>query len=196
MLKMRAMIVPEPGGRFRMEERDLPEPGRHEVRIRIHACGVCHSDTVTVEGHMPGLSYPRIPGHEVIGVIDALGPDVEGWAWVRGPGWAGSAVRAVTVTIAVGATPLPAKTFTAPPVSPATAATPPVCWRSPRPWRTYRRPWTLWSPRRSSAPASPPSTPFGTAARSRAIWWQSMGSADLATSAYNSPPGWGSGPWR
>jgi alcohol dehydrogenase len=79
MLKMRAMIVPEPGGRFRKEERDLPEPGRHEVRIRVHACGVCHSDSITVEGHMPGLSYPRIPGHEVIGVIDAVGPNVEGW---------------------------------------------------------------------------------------------------------------------
>src|SRR5450631_1647837 len=79
MSKMHAMIVPEPGGRFRMEERDLPEPGRHEVRIRVHACGVCHSDSMIVKGLMPGLSYPRIPGHEVIGVIDAVGPDVEGW---------------------------------------------------------------------------------------------------------------------
>ncbi|MGB6698948.1 MAG: alcohol dehydrogenase [Methylocella sp.] len=91
MLKMRAMIVPEPGARFRMEERDLPEPGRHEVRIRVHACGVCHSDSFIVEGHMPGLSYPRIPGHEVIGVIDALGPDVEGWevGARAGVGWFG-----------------------------------------------------------------------------------------------------------
>src|ERR1700720_3238437 len=91
MLKMRAMVVPEPGGRFRMEERDLPEPGRHEVRVRVHACGVCHSDSVIVEGHMPGLSYPRIPGHEVIGVIDALGPNVEGWdVGTRvGVGWLG-----------------------------------------------------------------------------------------------------------
>jgi D-arabinose 1-dehydrogenase-like Zn-dependent alcohol dehydrogenase len=76
-----------------MVERDLPEPGRHEVRIRVHACGVCHSDTVTVEGAFPGIIYPRIPGHEVIGVIDALGPDVEGFdigarvgvGW--SPGW-------------------------------------------------------------------------------------------------------------
>ena len=60
-------------------ERDLPEPGHHEVRIRVHACGVCHSDTVTVEGAFPGIVYPRIPGHEVIGVIDSLGPDVEGF---------------------------------------------------------------------------------------------------------------------
>lgn len=93
MSKMRVMVVPEPGGRFRMEERDLPEPGRHEVRIRVHACGVCHSDSLVVEGHMPGLGYPRIPGHEVIGVIEALGEDVEGWdVGARvGVGWFGGA---------------------------------------------------------------------------------------------------------
>ncbi len=91
MPKMRAMIVPEPHGKFRLEERDLPTPGRHEVRIRVHACGVCHSDALTVEGLMPGLGYPRIPGHEVIGVIDALGSDVEGWnVGTRvGVGWFG-----------------------------------------------------------------------------------------------------------
>jgi alcohol dehydrogenase len=91
MPKMRAMIVPQPGGKFQMEERDLPLPGRHEVRIRIQACGVCHSDSITVEGHMPGLLYPRIPGHEVIGVIDALGSDVEGWevGARAGVGWFG-----------------------------------------------------------------------------------------------------------
>jgi D-arabinose 1-dehydrogenase-like Zn-dependent alcohol dehydrogenase len=91
MSKMLAMIVPNPGGRFRLEERGLPEPGHHEVRIRVHACGVCHSDSLTVEGQMPGLSYPRIPGHEVIGVIDALGADVEGWEIGArvGVGWFG-----------------------------------------------------------------------------------------------------------
>jgi alcohol dehydrogenase len=91
MSKMRAMIVPELRGRFRMEERELPGPGRHEVRIRVHACGVCHSDSVVVEGLMPGITYPRIPGHEVIGVIDALGADVDGWnVGARvGVGWFG-----------------------------------------------------------------------------------------------------------
>jgi alcohol dehydrogenase len=79
LAKMRAMIVPEPRGGLRMVKLDVPEPGRHEVRIRVQACGVCHSDTVTVEGAFPGITYPRIPGHEVIGVIDALGPDVEGF---------------------------------------------------------------------------------------------------------------------
>ena len=91
MSKMRAMIVPEIRGRFRMEERELPEPGRHEVRVRVHACGVCHSDSVTVEGLMPGLSYPRIPGHEVIGVIDAIGTGVPPWQEGQrvGVGWHG-----------------------------------------------------------------------------------------------------------
>jgi D-arabinose 1-dehydrogenase-like Zn-dependent alcohol dehydrogenase len=72
MTKMIAMTVAERGGRLQKVERDLPEPGRQEVRIRVHACGVCHSDSLTVQGLMPGISYPRIPGHEVIGVIDAL----------------------------------------------------------------------------------------------------------------------------
>jgi alcohol dehydrogenase len=91
MTKMRAMIVPEIRGRFRMQETDLPEPARHEVRIRVHACGVCHSDSVTVEGLAAGITYPRIPGHEVIGVIDAAGPDVDGWAVGErvGVGWFG-----------------------------------------------------------------------------------------------------------
>ena len=91
MSKMRAMTVPERGGRFRMEERDLPKPDRHEVRIRVHACGVCHSDSVTVQGLMPGISYPHVPGHEVIGLIDALGSDVEGWSVGArvGVGWFG-----------------------------------------------------------------------------------------------------------
>jgi D-arabinose 1-dehydrogenase-like Zn-dependent alcohol dehydrogenase len=79
MSKMRAAVIPQAGAKFRMEERELPEPGRHEVRIRVQACGVCHSDAVTVGGHMPGLRYPRIPGHEVIGTVDAIGLDVDGW---------------------------------------------------------------------------------------------------------------------
>ena len=80
MTKMRAMVVPKAGAKLVAEERDLPTPATHEVRIRVHACGVCHSDLITFEGHMPGISYPRVPGHEVIGTIDAVGPDVAGWA--------------------------------------------------------------------------------------------------------------------
>jgi alcohol dehydrogenase len=79
MQKMRAMIVPAAGAKLRLEERDVPEPGRHEVRVRVQACGVCHSDAMTVQGQMPGLKYPRIPGHEVIGTLESIGPDVDGW---------------------------------------------------------------------------------------------------------------------
>ncbi len=89
MPTMRAMSVAAPGAKLRLEERGLPEPGPDEVRIRVQACGVCHSDSLTVHGRMPGLTYPRIPGHEVIGVLEALGSRVEGWTTGTraGVGW-------------------------------------------------------------------------------------------------------------
>ena len=80
MAKMYAMVVPQVNGPFERVERDLPEPGPHEVRIAVQACGVCHSDAIVVQGGMPGLTYPRVPGHEVVGTIDALGRDVAGWS--------------------------------------------------------------------------------------------------------------------
>ena len=88
MATMRAMVIPGPGAKFRVEERAMPEPGQHEVRIRVQACGVCHSDALTVQG-APGMQYPRIPGHEVIGTIEAVGEDVAAWrAGTRvGVGW-------------------------------------------------------------------------------------------------------------
>jgi D-arabinose 1-dehydrogenase-like Zn-dependent alcohol dehydrogenase len=91
MAKMRAMIVRKAGGPLQAEERDLPAPGREELRIRVQACGVCHSDSFTVEGLMPGIQYPRIPGHEVIGVTDAIGEGVQGWSVDAraGVGWFG-----------------------------------------------------------------------------------------------------------
>ncbi|MCB1020904.1 MAG: alcohol dehydrogenase catalytic domain-containing protein [Bryobacterales bacterium] len=73
---MRVAQVSQPGGAFEVVERPIPEPGSGEVRIRIEACGVCHSDSVTKEGHWPGLKYPRVPGHEIAGVIDAVGQGV------------------------------------------------------------------------------------------------------------------------
>jgi len=79
MSTMRAMIVPQAGAPLQLIDRDLPVPGRHEALVKVHACGVCHSDSVTVEGLFPGIEYPRIPGHEVIGTIVGLGPDVDGW---------------------------------------------------------------------------------------------------------------------
>ena len=89
MATMRAMSVPGRGAKLEMEERPVPQPERGEVRIRVQACGVCYSDSVTVEGNMPGLRFPRIPGHEVIGIVDAVGEAVQGWeAGTRvGVGW-------------------------------------------------------------------------------------------------------------
>ena len=93
MSTMRAMAVPEAGAKLQMIERELPAPGPREVRLRVAACGVCHSDALTVEGLMPNITYPRIPGHEVIGSIEAIGPDVRGWdVGMRvGVGWFGGA---------------------------------------------------------------------------------------------------------
>ena len=93
MTAMRAAVIPQAGAKFRIEERELPQPARHEVRLRVQACGVCHSDALTVGGRMPGLKYPRIPGHEVIGIVEAIGADVEGWTpGTRvGVGWSSGA---------------------------------------------------------------------------------------------------------
>jgi D-arabinose 1-dehydrogenase-like Zn-dependent alcohol dehydrogenase len=91
MKKMRVVQISEPNGPFEIVERDIPEPGVGMVRIKVQACGICHSDTLTKEGTFPGLSYPRVPGHEVAGVIDAVGENVVRWkAGQRvGVGWNG-----------------------------------------------------------------------------------------------------------
>lgn len=90
-MNMIAMAVPKAGGKFERIEREIPKPGNDELLIRVQACGVCHSDALIVEGHWPGLQYPRIPGHEVIGIVEALGPNVSGWKVGdrAGVGWFG-----------------------------------------------------------------------------------------------------------
>ena len=79
MTKMRAVQVPRPKGPLEVVEREIPEPKPGSVRIKVQACGICHSDSLTKDGLMPGLQYPRVPGHEVIGVVDAVGQDVAQW---------------------------------------------------------------------------------------------------------------------
>jgi D-arabinose 1-dehydrogenase-like Zn-dependent alcohol dehydrogenase len=79
MAKMKAVQVPKPGAAFEVVERDIPAPGPGQVRIRVEACGVCHSDVITKEGLFPGMSYPRVPGHEIAGVIDEVAAGVKGW---------------------------------------------------------------------------------------------------------------------
>ncbi len=91
MSKMRAVQVSRPDGPFEIVEREIPEPAAGTVRIKVQACGVCHSDSLTKSGHFPGISYPRIPGHEIIGIIDAVGAGVAGWTPGQraGLGWNG-----------------------------------------------------------------------------------------------------------
>jgi D-arabinose 1-dehydrogenase-like Zn-dependent alcohol dehydrogenase len=89
--KMRAAQVVSAKGPFQIVEREIPEPGAGQVRIRVQACGVCHSDVLTKEGLWPGLQYPRVPGHEVAGIVDGVGAGVAGWKSGdrAGVGWHG-----------------------------------------------------------------------------------------------------------
>jgi D-arabinose 1-dehydrogenase-like Zn-dependent alcohol dehydrogenase len=91
MATMRAMQIAAKGGDFELVEREVPTPGRGEALIRVHACGVCHSDMLAVEGAFPGVPFPIVPGHEVAGEIEALGEGVEGWETGQrvGVGWFG-----------------------------------------------------------------------------------------------------------
>ena len=91
MPKMRAVQVSSPHGPLELVERDIPEPGPGSVLIKVQACGICHSDSVTKEGLFPGIQYPRVPGHEVIGVVDAVGQSVARWKPGQrvGVGWHG-----------------------------------------------------------------------------------------------------------
>lgn len=91
MATMRVVQVSRPNGPFEIVERQIPEPGIGAVRIKVLACGICHSDSLVKEGAVPGIEYPRVPGHEVAGVIDAVGPGVAGWEQGQrvGVGWHG-----------------------------------------------------------------------------------------------------------
>lgn len=91
MAKMKTVIVPKAGADFEIQEREIPQPGTGEIRIKVQACGICHSDALTKQGGFPGLTYPRVPGHEVAGIVDEVGSGVTEWKkgdWV-GVGWHG-----------------------------------------------------------------------------------------------------------
>ncbi|MGZ8480599.1 MAG: alcohol dehydrogenase [Candidatus Binatia bacterium] len=91
MAKMRVAQVTRPNGPLEIVEREIPQPGAGSVRVKVEACGVCHSDSFTKEGAWPGIQYPRVPGHEVAGIVDALGTGVVGWTVGQrvGVGWHG-----------------------------------------------------------------------------------------------------------
>jgi D-arabinose 1-dehydrogenase-like Zn-dependent alcohol dehydrogenase len=88
---MKTAQVPGPGAEFQIVEREIPAPGPGQVRIKVQACGVCHSDAFTKDGSWPGIQYPRIPGHEVVGIIDKTADGVSGWNKGQrvGVGWHG-----------------------------------------------------------------------------------------------------------
>jgi D-arabinose 1-dehydrogenase-like Zn-dependent alcohol dehydrogenase len=88
---MKVAAVPKPGADFQIVEREIPHPGAGQVRIKVQACGVCHSDVLTKEGAWPGIQYPRVPGHEVAGIIDEVGAGVSEWKKGQraGVGWHG-----------------------------------------------------------------------------------------------------------
>jgi D-arabinose 1-dehydrogenase-like Zn-dependent alcohol dehydrogenase len=91
MPKMKAVQVAKPGGNFDVVEKNIPDPSRNQVRIKVEACGICHSDQLVKEGLWPGIQYPRVPGHEIAGRIDAVGADVTNWKPGQrvGIGWHG-----------------------------------------------------------------------------------------------------------
>ena len=88
---MKVAQVPKAGADFEIVEREIPNPGAREVRIKVQACGVCHSDSLTKEGEWPGIQYPRAPGHEVVGIVDEVGAGVTEWKTGErvGVGWHG-----------------------------------------------------------------------------------------------------------
>jgi D-arabinose 1-dehydrogenase-like Zn-dependent alcohol dehydrogenase len=91
MSKMRVVQVSRPNGPFEIVEREIPEPGVGSVRIKVEACGICHSDSVTKEGTWPGIQYPRVPGHEIAGIVEAAGQGIAAWRPGQrvGIGWHG-----------------------------------------------------------------------------------------------------------
>jgi D-arabinose 1-dehydrogenase-like Zn-dependent alcohol dehydrogenase len=88
---MKVAQVSKPGAAFEIVDREIPRPATGQVRVKVQACGVCHSDVLTKEGQWPGIQYPRIPGHEVAGIIDELGAGVSAWKVGQriGVGWHG-----------------------------------------------------------------------------------------------------------
>jgi len=91
MPKMRAVEVTSAKGPLKLVEREIPQPGPRQVRVKVQACGLCHSDSFTKEGTWPGITFPRVPGHEIAGVIDTVGAEVPEWRPGQrvGVGWYG-----------------------------------------------------------------------------------------------------------
>jgi len=98
---MKIAVVTKPGADFEIQERDIPQPGPGHVRIRVQACGICHSDSLVKEGYWPGIQYPRVPGHEVAGVIDTSALALPAGKKASASASAGTAARTALASRAV-----------------------------------------------------------------------------------------------
>ena len=103
-MKMRVIQVTRPKGPLELVEREIPEPGTGSVRIKVEACGICHSDAMTKDGTWPGIQYPRVPGHEIAGIIDVVGKDVTTGPQANASALGGTADTAATAILAAAAT--------------------------------------------------------------------------------------------
>jgi D-arabinose 1-dehydrogenase-like Zn-dependent alcohol dehydrogenase len=97
MPTMKAAQISKPGAAFEIVVREIPQPAPGTVRIKVEACGLCHSDLLVKEGYWPGIQYPRVPGHEVAGRVDAVGAGVTQWKVGRGCGLARRALLRLRV---------------------------------------------------------------------------------------------------
>jgi len=98
---MKAIQIPRRRGAFELVELPVPTPSADQVLLKVEACGVCHSEVVAIEGFMPGITYPRVPGHEIIGIIDKLGANVTGWRVGErvGVGWSGGGEKVTGLSV-------------------------------------------------------------------------------------------------
>ena len=144
MLTMRVAQIARPGGPFELVERPIPQPEADWVRIRLQACGVCHSDSAVKEGLWPGVQYPRVPGHEAVGVVDAVGAGVSQWKPGQrvGVGWhGGTAVTAMPAGAAISSR---VRLRSRSRGFRLTAAMGNTWWRPPLGWRWCRRNCRPW----------------------------------------------------
>ena len=190
------MQVAGPGEKLELVERELRDPGPGEVLVRVQACGVCHSDAFTIEGGMPGIEYPRVPGHEIAGRIEAVGDGA--CSLGGGPARRGRLVRRQLRPLRS----VPARRHDQ--LRQRTGARHRLRRRLRRPRRGAaeragldpRRPRPRRTRPRCSARASPPSTRCARAAPAPATSSRSSASAASATSGCSSPAGWASRRWR
>jgi D-arabinose 1-dehydrogenase-like Zn-dependent alcohol dehydrogenase len=124
MAKMRVVQVPQPKVPFELAEREVPEPSAGSVRIKVQTCGICQGDSYTKDGLVPSVKYPRAPGHEVVGIVDAVGANVRDGPRDNGSASAGMAAIAAIATRAGAATPSPARPKAWSPASRPTADMP------------------------------------------------------------------------